>query len=30
LAQQVSAHLNGPFDDVNQMIEKMIFRLMAE
>jgi len=30
LAQQVSAHLTGPFDDVNQMIEKMIFRLMAE
>jgi len=30
LAQEVSAHLNGPFDDINQMIQKMIFRLMAE
>jgi len=30
LAVEVSAHLNGPFDQVNNMIEKMIFRLMDE
>jgi len=30
LAMEVSAHLNGPFDNVNQMIQKMIFRLMNE
>jgi DNA repair exonuclease SbcCD ATPase subunit len=30
LAQQITAHLAGPFDDINQMIQKMIFRLMAE
>jgi len=30
LATQVAAHLTGPFDDVNNMIEKMIFRLMDE
>merc|ERR1719313_739580 len=30
LAQQITAHLSGPFDDINQMIQKMIFRLMAE
>merc|ERR1719272_2354019 len=30
LAVEVSAHLNGPFDAVNNMIEKMVFRLMAE
>merc|ERR550537_1031297 len=30
LAQEISAHLNGPFDEINQMIQKMIFRLMAE
>jgi len=30
LAQEVSAHLTGPFDEVNNMIQKMIFRLMAE
>jgi len=30
LAVEVSAHLNGPFDAVNNMIEKMIFRLMDE
>merc|ERR1719235_2053804 len=30
LAIAVSAHLNGPFDAVNNMIEKMIFRLMDE
>merc|ERR1719375_2819780 len=30
LAQEVFAHLSGPFDEVNQMIQKMIFRLMAE
>jgi len=27
---EVAAHLNGPFDAVNNMIEKMIFRLMDE
>jgi len=27
---QVAAHLTGPFDEVNNMIEKMIFRLMDE
>merc|ERR1719456_668818 len=30
LAQEVSAHLSGPFDEINNMIQKMIFRLMAE
>jgi hypothetical protein len=30
LAQQITAHLTGPFDEINQMIQKMIFRLMAE
>merc|ERR1712070_904474 len=30
LAVEVAAHLNGPFDEVNNMIEKMIFRLMDE
>lgn len=30
LAQEVQAHLTGPFDDVNNMIQKMIFRLEAE
>merc|ERR1719172_568718 len=30
LAVMVNAHLNGPFDQVNNMIEKMIFRLMDE
>jgi hypothetical protein len=30
LAQQVAVHLGGPFDEVKGMIEKMIFRLMAE
>jgi uncharacterized coiled-coil protein SlyX len=30
LAMEVSTHLNGPFDQVNNMIEKMIFRLMDE
>jgi hypothetical protein len=30
LAVEVSAHLSGPFDAVNNMIEKMIFRLMDE
>jgi DNA repair exonuclease SbcCD ATPase subunit len=30
LAMEVTAHLNGPFDAVNNMIEKMIFRLMDE
>jgi len=30
LAQQVAAHLGDPFGEVTNMIEKMIFRLMAE
>jgi len=30
LAQEVAVHLGGPFDEVKGMIEKMIFRLMAE
>eukprot|EP00448_Togula_jolla_P012133 CAMPEP_0170596472 /NCGR_PEP_ID=MMETSP0224-20130122/15141_1 /TAXON_ID=285029 /ORGANISM="Togula jolla, Strain CCCM 725" /LENGTH=718 /DNA_ID=CAMNT_0010920777 /DNA_START=40 /DNA_END=2196 /DNA_ORIENTATION=+ len=30
LAQEVSSHLTGPFDDVNNMIQKMIFHLMDE
>jgi hypothetical protein len=30
LAQEISTHLNGPFDEVNGMIEQMIFTLMAE
>jgi len=30
LAQEVSMHLTGTFDEVNNMIQKMIFRLMAE
>merc|ERR1719329_172949 len=30
LAQEVATHLNGPFTQVNNMIEKMIFRLMDE
>merc|ERR1719265_172217 len=30
LAVEVAAHLKGPFDAVNNMIEKMIFRLMDE
>lgn len=30
LAQQVKAHLGGPFAEVNDMIQKMIFRLEAE
>lgn len=30
LAQEISAHLTGPFDEVTAMIQKMIFRLMAE
>merc|ERR1719491_1813836 len=30
LAVEVAAHLNGPFEAVNNMIEKMIFRLMDE
>jgi uncharacterized coiled-coil DUF342 family protein len=30
LAQEIAVHLNGPFDEVNGMIEQMIFRLMAE
>jgi len=29
-AQEVSAHLGGPFDEVNNMIEKMIYHLMDE
>jgi len=30
LAQEISVHLSGPFDEVNGMVEQMIFRLMAE
>jgi len=30
LAQEVAMHLSGPFDKINGMIQKMIFRLMAE
>jgi len=30
LAMEVKAHLNGPFDAVNNMIQKMIFRLKDE
>jgi len=30
LAQEIQAHLTGPFEDVTGMIQKMIFRLMAE
>jgi len=30
LAQEVKAHLNGPFTEVNDMIMKMVFRLQAE
>jgi len=30
LALEVSTHLTGPFDKVNDMIQKMIFRLMSE
>jgi hypothetical protein len=29
-AEEIKAHLTGPFDDVNNMIQKMIFRLIAE
>jgi len=29
-AEQIAAKLDGPFEEVNQMIVKMIFRLMAE
>jgi len=30
LAQEVAMHLTGHFDEINNMIQKMIFRLMAE
>merc|ERR1719217_1592019 len=30
LALEIAAHLSGPFDQINNMIEKMIFRLMDE
>jgi len=30
LAQEIAMHLTGPFDQINNMIQKMIFRLMAE
>jgi chromosome segregation ATPase len=30
VAQEMQAHLGGPFDEVNGMIQKMIFHLMAE
>jgi hypothetical protein len=29
-AKEVAAHMGGPFDEINNMIQKMIFRLMAE
>jgi len=29
-AMEISAHLGGPFDQINNMVEKMIFRLMQE
>merc|ERR1712039_102813 len=29
-AQEISAHLSGPFDTVDNMIQKMIFRLQQE
>lgn len=30
LVNQISSHLTGPFDDINQMIQKMIFHLQNE
>merc|ERR1719301_449691 len=30
LAQQMAAHMTGPFDEGKQMIQKLIFTLMAE
>eukprot|EP00408_Alexandrium_pacificum_P053582 CAMPEP_0171255518 /NCGR_PEP_ID=MMETSP0790-20130122/52810_1 /TAXON_ID=2925 /ORGANISM="Alexandrium catenella, Strain OF101" /LENGTH=565 /DNA_ID=CAMNT_0011723477 /DNA_START=145 /DNA_END=1838 /DNA_ORIENTATION=- len=30
LAQEITAHLSGPFDAVNNMVQKMIFHLMDE
>jgi hypothetical protein len=30
LAQRIAAHVNGPFDEVEQMIQKMIFHLKKE
>jgi len=30
LATEIAAHLDGPFDQINNSIEKMIFHLMAE
>merc|ERR1719311_126604 len=30
LAQEIQAHLTGPFDEINAMVQKMIFRLMSE
>lgn len=30
LSQELMAHVTGPFDEVNNMIQKMIFHLMAE
>jgi len=30
LAQEIAAHATGPFDEVVNMVQKMIFRLMAE
>jgi DNA repair exonuclease SbcCD ATPase subunit len=30
LAEEINVHMDGPFDQVNNMVEKMIFRLMAE
>merc|ERR1719238_2615809 len=30
LAQEIQAHLSAPFDEINAMVQKMIFRLMSE
>merc|ERR1719401_1780636 len=30
LAREIAAHVTGPFDDVEAMIQKMIFHLMKE
>jgi len=29
-AEELAAHMSAPFDEINQMIQKMVFRLMAE
>merc|ERR1719316_1429786 len=30
LAQEISVHMSAPFDEINALVQKMIFRLMAE